>query len=184
MDMSEEEIRKTWADGKRNICAPGVEELGSILRRKKETALERLASRYKKFSILGVGMVACSASWLMQRHLVPDVDMRWRIVSIMVCYFAICSLIDNWFYRGISSIDCYTMSVKEVSEKALYYRKKHLQSMMVLFPFAVLVVGCVAYTFISEPYMLYGIGLGVLTGLLIGYFQFREFMKEYKILRD
>lgn len=184
MAMSEEEIRRTWEEGARKVCVPGMDELGSLLRRKKETALERLAARYKKFSFLGVAMILCSFGWMLQPHLIPDMDNRWRLAVVMMCYFASCAIIDNWLYRGISSIDCYTMTVKEVSEKAMYYRKKHLQSMMVLFPFAVMVVGMIAYTFVSERYMLYGIAAGVFTGFFMGYFQFREFMKEYKILRD
>ena len=56
--------------------------------------------------------------------------------------------------------------------------------MILLVPFAFLVVGLLAYSFKAEPFMIYGILAGMLVGVALGYNQFRRFMKEYSIVAD
>ena len=108
--------------------------------------------------------------------------MKFVMAIVMILYFATCSTIDWWLYRGVSSINCFNMSVSEVVGKAVYYKKKHLQSMLFLIPFAVIVFGVMIYSFKADEYVIYGMIAGVLVGLTIGYRQFREFMEEYKVL--
>ncbi|MDE6007893.1 MAG: hypothetical protein K2G90_01660 [Muribaculaceae bacterium] len=180
--MTQEEIKQTWEEAARKLYCPTPAEFEDMYRAKKETALESLARRYRRFSILGIVMVLCSFGWMQTAHFIPEMEMRWKVTVVMMLYFACCAIIDNWLYRGVSSIDCFTMSVSQVAEKALYYRKKHLQSMIVLLPFAVLVVGLMAYSLHANEYMLYGMAAGAVCGLLMGYIQFREFMKEYNLL--
>ncbi len=180
--MTPEEIKKTWAEASRRLYAPTPEEFETMYRQRKETALDRLAERYRRFSRLGLIMAIACALWMVADLQFPDPRMKYVTSIVFVIYFLTCSVIDNHLYHDISSIDCYTMSVSEVIAKALACRKKHLQSMILLIPFAILVAGVLAYSFISEPYMLYGMAAGFVVGLIIGLQQFRRFMAEYRTL--
>ncbi len=180
--MTYEEIRKTWNEAARKRYCPTPEEFENMYREKKETALERLAARYRRFSTLGI---VCMVLWTIVpfSHIFEGVGpIKWALFGVFIFYFALCSVIDYSLYRGVTSIDCFTMTVKEVAEKALLFRKRHLQSMILLIPFALATVGLMAYCFKAEPYMIYGIMAGAALGVVIGYRQFREFMNEYRII--
>ena len=182
--MTPEEIKRTWEEASRKMFRPSPEEFEIMYREKKETALERLASRYRRFSTLGMVMVVVSALWMLSPLPFASLNARLVIAILMMVYFATCSSIDYWLYRGIASIDCFTMSVSEVINKALYYRKKHLQSMMFLFPFAIGVVGGIIYALNADKYLIYGVIAGGVCGLILGYHQYRQFMDEYKIISE
>ncbi|MBD5189028.1 MAG: hypothetical protein HDS95_01950 [Bacteroidales bacterium] len=179
--MTPEEIKKTWEEASRKLYHPTPEEFENMYREKKETALERLATKYRRFSTLSLIMTIVSCFWMFtpDTHLISS-EMKFVLPLTMMLYFATCSSIDWWLYRGVSSIDCFDMSVSEVIGKALYYRKKHLLSMIFLIPFAVIVFGVMAYSFKTDEYIIYAMGAGLIVGLTIGYRQFREFMGEYK----
>ncbi|MDE7414678.1 MAG: hypothetical protein K2N05_12935 [Muribaculaceae bacterium] len=182
--MTPEEIKQTWREAAQRISQPTLDEYERMYRNKKETALESLAKRYHRFSMLGFAMVLCSFGW-MGCHLPFETEESKYIVSgVMMIYFGLCAIIDRWLYKGVCSIDCYTMTVSEVIAKAMYYRKKHLQSMVFLIPCAIAVVGLMAYSFKSEKYILYGMAAGAIVGLVIGSFQFREFMDEYRKIKE
>lgn len=181
-DMTNEEIKKTWNEAARKFYRPTTEEFEIMYREKKETALERLADRYRRFSRLGIVMSIMWVFFSLSHFFIAIGPLKWVVCALMIVYCALCSCIDHWLYKGVSSINCFTMTVSEVASKALYYRKRHLQSMMFLFPFAFLMVGLLAYSLKAEPFMIYGILAGMLFGLALGYNQFRQFMKEYSII--
>ncbi|MDE7159810.1 MAG: hypothetical protein K2O24_03055 [Muribaculaceae bacterium] len=180
--MTPDEIKKTWAEASRRFYAPTPEEFETMYRERKETALEQLAQRYRRFSRLGLVMAVVSVFWMFSHISFAESYMKYVTSIVFILYFATCSIIDNWLYNGVKSIDCFTMSVSEVIDKALYYRRKHLQSMILLIPFAVVAMGTLAFSFVSEPYMIYGMIAGLIIGLAIGLQQFRSFMAEYRTI--
>lgn len=182
--MTQEEIKKTWREGATRLYRPTPDDYEGMYRDRKETALETLARKYKRFSMVGLAMVFCSFGWMGAHLPFHSEEMKFTVSGVMAVYFAICSLIDHWLYKGVSSIDCYRMSVQEVIEKAMYYRKKHLQSMMLLLPMALCVVGLMGYGLSGDRYLLYGMAAGGLAGILIGTIQFREFMSEYRKIKE
>lgn len=179
--MTQEDIRKTWQEAGKHLYAPDPTDFESMYRRKKETALEKLARKYKAFSRLGLIMMVISFCYFTPHSIFPSDMKLWLGISFIV-YFGICSLMDYWLYKGVESIDCYTMTVKEVIDKALYYRKKHHQFMIILIPMAIYIVGLMIYAFNGEEYFLYGIICGFLVGAAIGIKQYMEFMAQYKDL--
>lgn len=180
--MTPEEIKDTWAEASRKTFRHSPEDFEEMYREKKETALERLAARYKRFSNFGLAMVVVSALWMFSSLPFATDAGKYISCAMMMVYFATCSILDHWFYSGVSSINCYTMTVSEVIGKAMYYRRKHLQSMMFLFPFVFIVLGALIYAMDTNEYMLLGMGAGALVGLIIGYRQYRQFMSEYKTI--
>lgn len=179
--MTQEEIRKTWQDAATHFYTPAPNEFEMMYRERKETALEKLANKYKTFSRIGLIMMIMSCCYLTPNSIFPDHMKIWLGVGFMF-YFGLCSVMDYWLYKGVSSIDCYTMSVKEVIDKALYYRKKHHQSMLVLLPLAILLIGMLIYSFEGNEYFIYGVICGVIVGLAIGLRQYFDFMAQYKEL--
>lgn len=181
--MNSENIKKTWNEVGNRIKQPTSEELNSVKMKKMETAQELLAKKYKRFSVFGLVMIFVSVSWLNNIFIISE-DMRYVITILFAVYFATCSTIDFWLYRGVNSIDCFTMSVSEVVSQALYYKKKHLQSMCFLIPFAIIVLGAVVYGCNGNKTFLIGIGFGLIVGCVIGIRHYFDFMDQYKVLSD
>ena len=174
--MTTEEIKKTWEEASRKFYRPTPEEFENMYREKKETALERLAAKYRRFSTMSLVMTILSCFWMFSPAPFSSEDKKYVLSIVLMAYFATCSSVDFWLYRGVSSINCFEMSVSDVISRALYYRKKHLQSMMYLIPFAMLVFGAMIYAFDADRYLIYGMVGGLIVGILIGYRKFREFM--------
>ncbi len=175
-----DDIRKTW------------EEIGTRLENRnrndynlgrRETALERLKRKYLQFSRLALVFIIL---WPCSIWNLRDIAGDWRLpLTIIFCtYFAVCSAMDYWLYKGISSIDCYTMTVKEVVDKAYYYRKMHLRFIATLLPIALICVGSLGWVMRGEPYLIGGMIVGGLVGLAVGYRHYLDFMSEYRRIRE
>lgn len=180
--MTQEEIKKTWNEAARKIYRPTPEEYEIMYKSKKITALEALAVRYRRFSKFAFLMIPTSLCWMLGNFPFENPQMRYVCGGVMMFYFTICGFLDRWLYDGISSIDCYTMTVKEVIKKTLFYRKRHLQSILFLLPFAILVVGLLVYSLRTEHSILYGMAGGFIIGILIGSYNLHKFLKEYKLI--
>lgn len=94
--------------------------------------------------------------------------------------FATASTMDHWLANGIRSIDCSRMSVREVIDRSLFYRRSHHQFMMILIPYAAIVLGCLGWASRADVYMLMGMGAGFLVGLAIGIRKYMDFMAYYR----
>lgn len=181
--MTQEEIRKTWQEAATRFYCPSPDELEEIYRRKKETALEKLALKYKRFSCLGLAMMFVSCCYMLPNHLFASELRIWVSLSLIM-YFGMCSAMDYWLYKGISSIDCLTMTVKDVAEKAMYYKRWHLIFMAILLPCALAVFGLLVYAAGFDKYLTIGVIAGGIIGLALGYRQFLDFMSEYRKLSE
>ncbi len=177
----ENELRRCWRD----TTFRQSNNLNESDRR--HTALQRLALHYKRFSNLAlvfIGLFPLTFVNLMHRDYEMPVTPAIILMVLSAAYFLTCSLMDRWLYRGILSIDLAEMPVAEVCRRALYYRKKHLQFIAILIPFAVIFLGGMAWLLSYEVYFLWGMGIGAVLGLILGLHQFRLFMKEYHDVMD
>ncbi len=179
--MTQEEIRDTWREAATRFSAPDPDDFEGMYRRKKETALERLAGKYKRFSRLGLIMGIACCCYMTPNMVFPEHLKIWIAISFSA-YFLICSAMDYWLYKGVSSIDCYTMTVSEVAERAMYYKRRHLQFIAMLIPLAIAIIGFIIYAAGGNKYLIAGVMCGALVGGCLGYRQYLEFMGEYKKL--
>lgn len=170
--MTTEELQKTWQESGR-IGSPYNPQMNS----RRETALEKLMREYKRFSWIALAMTFVSIglynlSWL---------EMPWKVVIplLFISFFATSSTMDHWLANGIRSIDCSRMSVREVIDRSLFYRRRHHQFMMILIPYAAVVLGCFGWASRAEIYLLAGMGAGFLVGLAIGIRKYLDFMANY-----
>lgn len=142
------------------------------------TSLERLRNRYRRFAILGFTMLPFSFVFML-KSIFPIEGGIWITLSFIV-YFLTCGFMDTWLYRGLDTIDCLHMSVSEVIEKARYYRKKHLQFVVILIPMAIALLCGLAYFTGWEEHILLGMIVGGSIGLAIGLQQLFAFLRDYK----
>lgn len=142
------------------------------------TSLERLRNRYRRFAILGFTMLPLSFVFML-KSIFPIDGGIWITLSFIV-YFLTCGFMDTWLYRGLDTIDCLHMSVSEVIEKARYYRKKHLQFVVILIPMAIALLCGLAYFTGWEEHILLGMLIGGSIGFAIGLQQLFAFLRDYK----
>lgn len=157
-----------------------TDNIDGILDGTSTTALQNLARRYRHFSIVGLALAFLPFTWV---NILP-VSGGWRVALAVyaTAYFLLVSLIDRWLYRGLSAIDCATMPVDEVARLALYYRKRHLQSVALLLPMVALWVGAIIYFTSGDVAFIVAVCVGMLVGLAIGLRELMAFMSDYRRL--
>lgn len=180
MDNLDNEMCRAW----RSSCFKEIpaDVLSLIIEGKRRTALQNLARRYRRFFIISL-LCICWVPFLAFNDIFAD--SKWRLLWAVVAgvYFLTASIMDYWLYKGISDIDCATMTVTDVTQKAFFYKKRHLQFMMVLIPMAVLIVGGLIYMNSNDDSIVIGAVFGIILGLAIGTKQFIDFMSDYRRIR-
>lgn len=182
--MTPEEIRTTWQEAARRMSQLKAQEYENNYLQRKETALQSLAKRYGRFSRCSFLLILCVFCWL---HMDLDFEadwMRYVIFGVMTAYFVACGCIDYYLYKGVSAINCYEMTVTEVIDRAMYYRKKHFQSLAFLLPIAIGLIAFLAYALRANEYVISGIICGSIVGLAVGLFNLHKFMAEYRKIKE
>ncbi|MBD5356751.1 MAG: hypothetical protein HDR88_07080 [Bacteroides sp.] len=180
--MSEQELKDAWKrDGSRLNMTTDMAT--RMIYNQKTTALERLAERYKRFSILGIVFAILGFLTGLNPHIL---DVKYRMVYIIwYCGLMLaCAVIDRYLYMKVSGINVYTMPTAEVIKRAIQCRRLHLRSMCFLIPIALGFIGFIIWIFSDEEYVVYGIGCGFIIGLTIGLFKLAEFMRDYRYLSE
>lgn len=174
----ETNLQREWRET--NVRVDHNEEmLESIRRGRRKSALQRLAARYRMFSIIGA-VCTVTMPWLLSRpEMIPDSPLKMWMLIFFALYFLTCFAMDMWLYHGISGIDTATMSVSEVISRALFYKKRHLQFVLILLPWAFVIVGCLIYS-AGVDAAIYGMIAGGSFGLIIGINQLRRFLSDYR----
>ncbi len=175
----EQKIKKCWQQATFSTENP-LTPTGTMQR---NTALHSLARRYRHFSRLAL-ILAVTFPFLLTHllHNQSSAPMHLTIVTIATgsLYLLTASIMDRWLYNGISNIDLSQLTVACACERALYYRKKHLQFILVLVPFAAVFIALLAYLLSSNTYALWGMLCGGIAGLCIGAYKLHQFMSEYR----
>ncbi len=173
-----DEMKKNWQNT--NISIPGSSDsYDMIINGKRKTALDSLARRYRWFSNMALFFLVMVPLNLLNLHIFPDMKGRMTVVIWFCTFFIISSVMDRWLYNGIKRIDVLTMSVSEVVEKALYYRKWHIRFIFILLPMALGCLALVAYQ-IDDPYVRLGMLAGFLVGVGMGIRQLLDFLADYR----
>lgn len=150
----------------------------------RRTALENLARRYRRFSILGAVSAPLSLMWLRMpsdfAFYFNGYNMNPWITVFLILYFTVCSLIDYRFYIMISGIDPVSMPVAEVLRKTIRCRKLHLYSIMYVAPVALFFISGIIYLGHGDSYFVAGVLCGAILGLAIGLRQLMLFLNDYR----
>ena len=174
-------LRKDWQNTNVSLSS-GSDAYASIINGKRRTALDNLAERYRRFSVIALTLILLSFTWIFNPNMFPD-NPRLRIavgVSFAV-YALIGSVMDRWLYLGIRSIDVVAMPVSEVIRKALFYRKRHLQFIAVLLPIVLTIIAVMAWS-MDNLYFRLGILFGLIAGIAIGLHHLFAFLADYRTI--
>lgn len=146
----------------------------------RETALDDLAYRYRRFAILATVFTFIMPS-LFLGHIFPG---EWKLISYISfsVYFATAAAMDWWLFYGIRHIDIFDMPVTQVTRLALYYRKWHHRFMAILLPFAIALFSMFVLSLGGNTAALLGAITGGVVGLIIGLMHYRRFMRDYRCL--
>lgn len=178
-----EDVKKAWiAMGK--SFGMQIPEYDHVSLDNKKTALERLRNSYMRFFIAAAIFTVTSLFVFSRFQDILDNNNVEYLGFAYSAYFFIAFLMDFWIWNGIGTINPLTMSVSEVTEKSLFYRKRHLQFVAVLLPLAVSLMCFTGYVFSADKYFLMGIIFGAVLGLILGTIQLRRFMRNYRILSE
>lgn len=182
--MNDNELKSAWRETAQGFGngANAPQNITDLCTGKHSTTLDRLRNRYLRFAL--ASMICCPLSLMfLNRELFPY-EHAPVVTIAFILYMLTASVMDCWLFQGIGSIDCLHMSVSEVYAKAMYYRRKHLQFMMVLIPMAAIVVSLIVWFVGVEPSIVFSMICGAAVGLLIGLRQFRAFMRDYRNLSE
>lgn len=176
-----ENLRKDWQDA--NVSLNRESRIyDSIINGKRKTALDNLAERYRRFSIIGITLIMLSFTWIFNPNMFPgNHSLRIAVGVSFAIYALIGSVMDRWLYQGIKSIDVVTMPVSEVIRKALFYRKRHLQFIAVLLPIVLALIGVMAWS-MDNLYFRLGILVGFIAGTAIGLHHLFAFLADYRAI--
>lgn len=176
-----ENLRKDWQDA--NVSLNRESRIyDSIINGKRKTALDNLAERYRRFSIIGITLIMLSFTWIFNPNMFPgNHSLRIAVGVSFAIYALIGSVMDRWLYQGIRSIDVVTMPVSEVIRKALFYRKRHLQFIAVLLPIVLALIGVMAWS-MDNLYFRLGILVGFIAGTAIGLHHLFAFLADYRAI--
>ena len=176
-----DKLKKDWQDANVAIRRES-DSYESIISGKRRTALQNLAERYKRFSVMGFVLIMLSMSYCFNPNIFPG-NLSWRIgMGVAFGLYALtASVMDLWLYNGVRTIDVFTMPVKEVIGKALFYKKRHLQFIAVLLPFVLAIIGAIVWK--SENlYFRLGILAGFIIGVPIGIKHLMDFLADYRTI--
>lgn len=176
--MTTQDMKSAWRETATSLQTENDRLLTEFRNGNPLTSLERLRNRYRRFAILGFTMLPLSFVFML-KNIFPIEGGIWITLSFIV-YFLTCGFMDTWLYRGLDTIDCLHMSVSEVIEKARYYRKKHLQFIVILIPMAIALLCGLAYFTGWEEHILLGMIVGGSIGFAIGLQQLFAFLRDYK----
>lgn len=176
-------LKKSWMEMGRSLGSQFDHGYNPDQLSNMKTTLDRLRDRYRVFWRVGLIMIFTS-SFIFSGDIINENPLNIYLCFVFPIYFLTCFLMDHWLWKGIGSIDPLRMGVAEVAQKALYYKKKHLQFMIFLIPMAIALLGFTGYVFSSDKYLLMGMITGAICGAALGIIQFRRFMAEYRKLTD
>ncbi|MDE6480143.1 MAG: hypothetical protein K2L45_07710 [Muribaculaceae bacterium] len=174
-------LKKDWQNSNVAIQSES-NSYDRIINGKRRTALENLADRYRRFSNVALALILLSFSWILNPNMFPD-NYRLRIaVGVAFAIFAlVASIMDRWLYQGIQGIDVVAMPVSQVIQKALFYRKRHLQFIAILLPAVLAIIGFIAWS-MDNLYFRLGILIGFITGTALGLRQLFAFLADYRTI--
>lgn len=182
--MTPDEMRTTWRE-----LLERMDALESEMRLsgvspcdpRMTTSIDNLKKRYRMFITIEMLMLPLTIMWT-RSDIIADERFRLPLMLAFCLFYIIAAAMDLVLYRGVASIDVYTMPVSDVCAKARHYRKMHLMMMSALIPLAIGLLILLCCAFGSESLMLWSVLCGAVAGLAIGLVQLHRFMTDYRRL--
>ena len=183
--MNEDEMKKCW----RRIS--GAKDNETLMREaftngaktaERRTALMRLADRYRRFIFISGVMMISGPTWMVNHSIATE--LRPVLTILIMVYFGACGVSAWYLHRKVKEIDVVSLPTSRVINLAAGCRKTHLRNILILLPMALILLSILAWNYREESAILYGLGAGIIAGVLTGLNILRIFMNEYKNIAD
>ncbi len=180
-----DQLKEMWSDLNRRVERlenQTLEEGRKVASGKITTAREDLATRYKRFMIIGFVMGIFFPLFLIMSptDFFPDGTMKYVASALFFSYFITAAVMDSFLYNEVRSMDLAMMTVSQVIHKARTLKRRHHIFMIILIPFAVITLAVFAIPLLDDPFIIAGMITGGVVGLCIGLRQYFRMMRDYR----
>lgn len=180
-----DQLKEMWSDLNRRVERlenQTLEEGRKVASGKITTAREDLATRYKRFMIIGFVMGISFPLFLIMSptDFFPDGTMKYVASALFFSYFITAAVMDSYLYNEVRSMDLAMMTVSQVIHKARTLKRRHHIFMIILIPFAVITLAVFAIPLLDDPFIIAGMITGGVVGLCIGLRQYFRMMRDYR----
>lgn len=180
-----DQLKEMWSDLNRRVERlenQTLEEGRKVASGKITTAREDLATRYKRFMIIGFVMGVFFPLFLIMSptDFFPDGTMKYVASALFFSYFITAAVVDSYLYNEVRSMDLAMMTVSQVIHKARTLKRRHHIFMIILIPFAVITLAVFAIPLLDDPFIIAGMITGGVVGLCIGLRQYFRMMRDYR----
>lgn len=146
------------------------------------SAKEKLISKYRKFIFLEIFLICVIVVFI---GFNPQVVERYRVVTI-IYWIVFCiaeAALDFYLLRNVKKIDIYNSGVETIAHQAARNWKIQKLGVIIAMPAAIGLVVLYGLCLGAEPWVWYGLGIGMIIGLAIGFTQLRQFLLQYRALQ-
>ena len=180
-----DQLKEMWSDLNRRVERlenQTLEEGRKVASGKITTAREDLATRYKRFMIIGFVMGVFFPLFLIMSptDFFPDGTIKYVASALFFSYFITAAVMDSYLYNEVRSMDLAMMTVSQVIHKARTLKRRHHIFMIILIPFAVITLEVFAIPLLDDPFIIAGMITGGVVGLCIGLRQYFRMMRDYR----
>lgn len=180
-----DQLKEMWSDLNRRVERlenQTLEEGRKVASGKITTAREDLATRYKRFMIIGFVMGVFFPLFLIvsPTDFFPDGTVKYVASALFFSYFITAAVMDSYLYNEVRSMDLAMMTVSQVIHKARTLKRRHHIFMIILIPFAVITLAVFAIPLLDDPFIIAGMITGGVVGLCIGLRQYFRMMRDYR----
>lgn len=177
--MTPEDLKKKWAHLRNFQSAPvNADLLNDIIYNRLTTTIDRLTARYRRITILGFVMALMMV--LMYFSGSGHSVFSGYIPLEFAGYFLLCSLIDGYLWCNANRLDLNTMPIEEIATCTRRLRLVHLLSMVIIIPFAVVILIQLFGT--ANFYTRLGMIAGGTVGLAVGLNLLFQTLRDYRTL--
>lgn len=147
-----------------------------------KTMREKIRNKYLGFIAIEIVMI-CFITFFFLFN--PFIIEKYRLVSLIYwdLFFLLEVAIDGYLLYQIQKLDIYTSTLKEVAARAASNWRLHKIAILIGMPLAFGAIFLLILAIDANEYTIYGMIVGGLVGLLIGFRQLSKFRNYYKLLQ-
>lgn len=181
-----EDMKAMWTELNNRVAS--LEETNRRMAReitagKFKSAQEKLVTKYRMFIIVACVMIIYIG--LLVINMPNGVD-KYRLPLLIVwsAFFLFEASIDTYLMIKVKEIDVHESSVAEIARRAARNWKIHKIAIAIGLPLAFAAIIMFGLFMDADIYLIYGMIVGGMVGLVIGIRQLLSFLKYYRLLQS
>lgn len=145
---------------------------------------DRLAAKYKRISIFSFLFCFLIPASFWTNNMYSDAGHEYTVALCIIffIFFLTGGLMDMWLYNEVMNLDPGIITVSDMAKRSVELRHRHHIFQFILIPFAIFVLGFMAYGVADDTNVIIGMCVGGVLGLLIGIRCYLKMMEDYRSL--